>query len=278
MRFIYFNVDFIIFAVDLIRGLALAFTIFATAVFAIALCIAMLLNWDPIYLLKHILVNTIFLPYVSSIWFERFLIIFQLFRYGISFLVANWFIVNVRTMIIVVLTTATSFVSLEGILIKNDQKRLSNSTISLYKQLTIERNTLLSCEKAQIAGFLTAVFFIIIFSISAVEIGILFESPIISISGGGLALIVVAVLVVTLNLACLIYERSIKIRSLWKWKIYQQSNVKYFRRVLKCLKPLIVPAGNMGKVDKEMKMNYSHAVLVNTVNLLVGLSQFIKVR
>lgn len=191
---------------------------------------------------------------------------------------SNWILVNIRTLIILQLTSGTSFVGLESILLKNCLNCKLSNCILLYKQLTIERNTLLSFEKAAITGFLTVAFFLTVLSVGAIEVGIFYGSPIISITSASILLVVFAVLVVTLNLCCLIYEKSVKIRSLWKWRIVRGSNTKYFGKVLKSLKPLNVPAGDMGKVDQEMKMNYSHAVLVNTVNFLVGLGEFIAVK
>lgn len=54
-------------------------------------------------------------------------------------------------------------------------------------------------------------------------------------------------------------------------KIQKGCDTKYLRKVLKSLKLSFVPAGDMVKVDQQKEMNHCHAVLVNIVNLLVGL-------
>lgn len=256
----------------------MTFSLFSTAFTVLAANLVIALNWDPIFLLNSILTQTYFSEYLTTPRFQILYLVVQVFRYGSFIVVSNWLFVNVRTLVILQLTSGTSFVGLESILLKHCPNRLTNSTISLYKQLTIVRNTLLSFEKAAVTSFLTVVFFFIILSTSAIEVGILLKRPIISISGASIAIIVLTVFVVTINLLCLIYEKSVKIRNLWKWRIENGRDVKYFRRVIKSLNPLIIPAGDMGKVDKEMKMNYSHAVLVNNVNLLIGLGEFFVVK
>lgn len=83
--------------------------------------------------------------------------------------------------------------------------------------------------------FLTAVFFLVGFAVGAIEVVILFGSPIISITGGVVALVLLAVLIVTLNLACLMCGNSVIVRDLWKWKIQKSCDTKYLRKVLKSL-------------------------------------------
>ncbi len=265
---------FALFAVDLIGGLALIFSASLTVFSVGTAFVILVLNLDPMYLFSRTITNTIFSDYVSNPWFQIVLFFSNLIRLVFCYLVSNWLLVNIRTLVIVQLTSDASLVNLENILLTNCQTRLSNC-ISLYKQLTIERNTLLSFGKVTLTGFLTVVFFFLILSMAAIEIGVLLGSPLISAAGAVASVIVFAVFVVTINLCCLIYEKSVKIRNLWKWRIQKERDTKYFRRVIRSLKPLIVPAGDMGKVDKEMKMNYSHAVLVNSVNLLIGLGEFV---
>lgn len=65
-----------------------------------------------------------------------------------------------------------------------------------------------------LGGFLTAVFFLVVFAVGAVEVVILFGSPIISITDGEVALVLLSVLIVTLNLACLMYGNSVSVRDL----------------------------------------------------------------
>lgn len=254
----------------------MAFSLFLTVFTALFAFLTVFFNWDSVCLVIYILKNTVFSTYLLTLWFQIFYFISQLFRFGFIFLVSNWLMVNIRTMVILLLTSGTSFVSLETLLLKNCQIRLSNS-ILLYKQLIVARNTLLPFEKAAVTVFLTGVFFFLLLCMSAIEAGIVLGNPIISISGALVGIIVLTIFVVTINLCCLIYEKSVKIRNLWKWRIQNGCDTKYFRKVIKSLKPLYVPAGDMGKVDKDMKMNYSHAVLVNSANLLIGLGEFVVV-
>lgn len=85
----------------------------------------------------------------------------------------------------------------------------------------------------------------------------------------------VALLEFMFGVGCGVYERSGKTLQKWKsilWMVQRSGQQGVLRRVLKSLRPISFPVGDIGIMDKDIQVNY----WANAVNFLVNSSFLVK--
>ncbi len=243
------------FETDKVGHLVINFPLCATFFTCASVLIVVLLEWDPIQIF---LISANFNVHYKTNLFTT------IFRFIISLIFSQAVLTTIRTMIIISFTKGASFINLQGILLNQDVRPAS---IALYRQLIVEQNILINSEKCLIACALAGGFFLIILSLIAIEIGFFLVNIVVILTAAILSIFIATVVIIVLKICCSYQERSLKIKEAWLEEAGYKFNRKYWTMVIKSCKPLVIPAGNVGVVDKEMKINYFHSVLVNTANV-----------
>lgn len=222
------------------------------------------MEWDPIQI--FLIATNFNVRYRTSL-------IATISRFTISLVFSQAILTTIRTIIIIGFTKGAAFINLQGILLNQD---VGPSSIALYRQLIVEQNVLLHSEKCLIACALTGGFFLIILSLIAIEIGFFLVNIVVMLTASIVSIFIATVVVIVLKICCSYQERSVKIKNAWLEEAGFKWSRKYWTMVVKSCKPLVIPAGNVGVVDKELKINYFHSVLVNTANVLLATKEFVR--
>ncbi len=193
-------------------------------------------------------------------------------RLIISQVVIQIILTNVRTGLIIAITSGMTLISLQVIL---SQQHVNIRSIGLYKQLLVQRNALVVYEKIGVTGCLAGGFFLLSAAIIGIEIGFLLMNPILIATASLLGIIFLGFIVVILKMCRSINDRSLKLLYNWRVEAGSRFNKGLLLRLIRSFRTLSVPAGEVGIVNKELEINYFAALLINTVNLLMGMKEFI---
>lgn len=211
-----------------------------------------------------------------AVFYEKFEIqtfVIEIMHILLIFLISQWLPVVLRCFVIIVFGTTAVFL----IILKNVQRRkVTYSAICLYKKLMVERNMLKNFEKLLTSGGFTGVFFILVGSTCG---------AIISVSQKSLPLFAAALLTffVTFSLTsvafyfcCSTYEISSAILQTWESQRATKTEGRIFiRQLIASCRPLNVPVGDIGIMDRKIKMNYFEAAADYTVNLLMAVNELL---
>lgn len=178
------------------------------------------------------------------------------------------------TGVLVIFTMAASFVKVLQVL---KTLKLNYTTVKVYKEMAVERNILIGFEKFTTCIGLTGLYIFLVFSLNggtfAFKLGNS-ELFIIMITMSVLCFLIITFVFV---FCCSINENSATILQQWKIQVVSRRNRFRMRKIIRSCRPLSVPAGNVGILDKEIKINYYHSVVVNTINLMVVMNDLLKV-
>lgn len=152
----------------------------------------------------------------------------------------------------------------------------SNATyksIQHYKHLIVERNVLRDFEQHLTSVGLVGMFLILVLTTAQI---------ILSLGDKKFAMFAIAFVVfgmgnstlsVIFHICCAIYEDSIEIRKIWESKCGSGIHDQCIRRLLRSNRPLSVPVGEVGIMDRELKLNFYSAVTDYTINVLLAVQE-----
>lgn len=145
--------------------------------------------------------------------------------------------------------------------------------ISLYRQSFIVQRVMHSFDhKASIACF-GAASGLVLFGVHVAILGQKFDVTALSVLG------LLGILGGTLflqsffSVGCAYFENSQEILTRWKTDLAKGSYSKSTRKELQSLKPIAMPAGDVGIIDKDIKINYWDALLGNVVNVILSVNE-----
>ncbi len=230
-------------------------------------------EWDPIHI--FILGTNELLQIFSARFAQIFKssAILKLLRFILSLLYAQAVMTSVRSAIIIGFTTGAFYISIQDTLMNN---RVAKGSIALYYQLIVIRNVLRDYEKSAITCALTAGFGLVAVLIIVAQIGVYLRHPIIVAAALLLSGIVLLVVVLGLKICSSVNDKSLRLLDTWGREAGVKWNSGYWIRVIKSCKPLAVPAGEVGIVNRELEIHYFHSGLGYVVNILVTMKEFIE--
>lgn len=151
--------------------------------------------------------------------------------------------------------------------------KLNHVTISVYKEMAVERNFLIEFEKFFSGIGLTGLYWFVVVSLNCVVVAIKLRNSqlfIVMITMSALGLLIITFIV----LCCSIYECTVAVLQQWKIQVASCRNRFLLRKIIRSCRPFPVPPGNVVILDREIKMNYFHSVVVNTINLMLVINDF----
>lgn len=156
-----------------------------------------------------------------------------------------------------------------------NQMQVSYSQVKLYRQVRINVYMMYTMIKILNGTFFSFAFVLLIFSINLSIFGwdfLPFEIYII------VPLIMMITLIITtmgMYVDSFIFEITSKTLIKWKGQIHEVARVKYMRRVLRSMRPISLPIGDVGIIDKDIKVNYLDALMIYIANSLIACKNFI---
>lgn len=209
-------------------------------------------DWDPLYFIS----GEVFQELI------KFSLVLKSFRFIISLVVqSSW--MNIKTVIVIELMGGVSLINIEKFLLTQP---VNCKTITLLQQLQIERNVMVSFEKIAIFVLVSGTYTIMVVGYSILVYGLLLQRLLISFFAGCSVAVVFCVILLALRFSCTMHDVAVATINKGKQSACQLMDVVYFRKVLKSLRALYVPAAVMGIIDREMILNFFTSVVVNLVS------------
>lgn len=196
----------------------------------------------------------------------------QINRYASIFLFSQWFLVSVKVLFMLAMTLLASILRLVQTL---KLQMCRHAAISHYTHLQLQLNNLQGFEKALSTCGLSIIFIILIVSLNGIIFAWRERSGFLFIMAFLVGSNAVVVMYNALLLGCSIYENSVKILQMWSRQLAERKNCSYLSKVARSCQPLSLPAGNVGILDRDIKMNYFDKVVVYSVNVMVVIEKII---
>lgn len=193
----------------------------------------------------------------------------QIIRIVIMILLSQWIAIGIKFCTILSLSMAASFQNIVNTVLI---RKLSYSNILIYRQLVVERNILKCFEQNLTSLGLFAIFFILVVSINGTIIAWKFDKLVLFTMALVMFVFTLGLVVIGFHLCCSIYEISVKIQTVWA---SQLSTVPTYsklllRKLVVSCKVLSIPAGHVGIIDREIKVNFFRVTSDTAVNLLMS--------
>lgn len=198
-------------------------------------------------------------------------IILHTARFALIAMISQILACNVRFLFILLFTQAVPLLALIQII---NEIKLDRKSVRLYRQLQVERALIRDTEKIGSSLILALGALLLIVSINSATLGMRLNNFVIFAVSVFVLVVLVIGFGITFSVCCSINENSVK--ALTRWQRQLQSVMlgrKYYRCLLLSLRALFCPAGDLGILDKSIKCNYSSAVLLYSVNLMIMLKQ-----
>lgn len=248
------------------------------SLFYIIVFVGTAMDWDPLNVLLvgviHLILKQADIPLLKTIlaWNSQ---IFpgKIVRIIILYVFVHMAYTSVRVSFISTGTGSALIFKLQKMLLNQS---LGNSTILKYRQLQIDRNILYSCEKILVTALFGGGGLCLQLSIVSLTICLIREQYIIAAASAVFALGCMFFLLMALYICCLVNDLSLRTLTRWEREVSKQSCVKYWSKVVRSCRPLAFPAGDVGIINKELKMNFFQSELINTINLLAAVKDFIR--
>lgn len=237
-----------------------------------------MMNWDPLHVLligtAHLILERIEVPFLRTIlvWNSQ-LFPGKVVRVVVVYVLAHMAFTSVRVTFVLGCTSGSVMLILQKMLMESS---LESVSIIKYRQLQIDRNVLFEVEKVMVTAIFGTCGFCLQGSIVALTICLTREQYLIAAASAILALGCLLLLMMAMYIFCLVNDLSLQTLTRWKRQLSKIKSMKYLRRVVKSCRPLAFPAGDVGIVNKELKINFFQAELMNTINFLTAFNDFIQ--
>ncbi len=156
-----------------------------------------------------------------------------------------------------------------------NQINLNHFQIKLFKELQISIRLIHSMQKYMNGIFLCLAFFTLLLSINLSILGWNFLPFKFWIFAPLVANTVFLFVIIILQVDSFVFEITSNTLKRWKGQVYQVIKFKYMKRVLKSMKPISLPVGDMGIIDQEIKVNYLQGLMDYLVNTLIVCKDFV---
>ncbi len=188
------------------------------------------------------------------------IVLITLFGQGIA--------IGIKLCLVLSFSMAVSFKNITKVV---SIRHLSFSNIFIYKQLIVEKNIIKGFEKSLTSVGLFSLFVFLVISINGAIIAWKLNRIVLFLFTIIVLLIALGLLVITFDLCCSTYENSVKIQANWAIQLTTVSNYArlFLRKLVLSCKLLSIPAGYVGIIDKEIKINYFKFTVDATINLLI---------
>ncbi|CAL8140869.1 unnamed protein product [Orchesella dallaii] len=221
-------------------------------------------SWDPLYLAltaasKILNVDASFVSTAEVVGL----------RYILSFAGIQAMFVNYRALF---MTTCLVGVSTVAILKRMDAGNISSIMISEFKILHVSLAQIYGMGKYLFGGFLTIGFITLVVGPSvAVYSARVMANGFVTFVTSFFVFVLFFIICFSFDIGCSINERTVKMKQKWQKDLKEYSGLerKILRRQIRAYRALGLPVGSVGILDKEIKINYLHHILIHNVDLVL---------
>lgn len=146
--------------------------------------------------------------------------------------------------------------------------------VKMYRQVRICVYLNYTLFKVLLGVFFSMSFFIIIFSVNLTLFGWSFLPLSAYVMAPTVAVLLVSFLMFSLHMGSFLFEITLKTLNKWKREVHEAARVNYLRRVLKSMRPIALPIGDVGIFDRDIKVNYIDTLMIGIVNALIVCKDF----
>lgn len=229
-------------------------------------------GWDPYEVCLNLVYPTIPIAYKR---------IFQMARVLSTFVVMYTAILAERSFLLFGMHFALVGEKIVLFILKQ-RTSLSPSTVNIYRELQLVFKVIWEFLICFIGSFFTVAFVCVLIGFDGTLIGWKFVPWSIYAMVPMFTSFVVSFIWLNFKFGCDYYERSDNILVTWRRNITKserrpeyQKNRKLVRRILRSIPKLTFPAGNVGVMDREIKMNYLHALYDYVINSLITMKEYL---
>lgn len=155
-----------------------------------------------------------------------------------------------------------------------NRMQVSYDHIKMYRQVRICIYLNYTLFKVLLGTFLSLSFFIIIFSLNLSIFGWSFLPLKVYIMAPIMTLLFLMFLIFSLNIGSFLFEITSKTLNKWKREVNKGYRANFLKRVLKSMRPIALPVGDVGIIDRDIKVNYIDTLMVGIVNVLIVCQNF----
>ncbi len=160
------------------------------------------------------------------------------------------------------------------------KKNLSLFRIKIFQEIRVVTSWLYTAESILVGLVLSFAFFFILFSACTLFVGIKRNNIAIAVPALGLTCVAVVIVQIIFIFGSLFYNLSNSLIIKWKkdaslWTPKHISKT-YICKKVRSLQAISVPAGNIGIVDKDIKINYMDNLLQNIVSSVLTLKDLLQ--
>lgn len=146
------------------------------------------------------------------------------------------------------------------------QMEVSFPSITLYTDIFVGCCLIKNIFRILNCLFLSGAFFALILATNLTIFGTRFIPGYLFISCPFLVFVLIWCVMLILHFESMVNETTREIIQSWKYQVYTTTKRRYLKLVLKSLKPIAIPVGSVGNVDRAIQMNYMNAYLVYVAN------------
>lgn len=213
---------------------------------------------DPVSITLRVIQPYLDLHIISSNWLFNFIRIFM-------FLLFNHFMcIGVRITDLILFNSAPNWVKIIDMLLTCKQP--TYYAVGIYHQLHIFcstiRPSLVACNSVSLFLY----FMIIVVGTNAVIVTFNRNHYVLTVCGLAYIIYMIHDFITFVDMSCAIQQKSTSL--LHKWRELGGRS-KQMKRVVRSCRPLTVPAGTAGKVDRDMKIHYIDKTINEIVNVMM---------
>ncbi len=124
--------------------------------------------------------------------------------------------------------------------------------------------------------FLSSAFFLLLICINLLVLGHNILSLDLYMLAVNIMILLFIFVILILFVNSFIYESTSNTLKTWKGQVHQTVRMQYMKRLVASMRPIALPVGSIGIIDKEIKVNYFNSLVDYAVNTIVACNDFIK--
>ncbi len=161
------------------------------------------------------------------------------------------------------------------IMLYQNKMQVSFVQIQVYRQVQICICLISSMDGVINELFLSFAFVLLLICINLSVLGYKFLSMDIYLLVVSIVVVLFVFVMLVLYVNSFIFEITSKTLQKWRKQVHQTVRVPYFKRLLASMRPVALPVGSVGIIDKEIKVNYLYSLVNYAVDTLIACKDLI---
>lgn len=135
------------------------------------------------------------------------------------------------------------------------------SCVIYFRRIAIMVNDVRPLLQIVFTGILSSFFTMLVFAVIVALLGVILGDTMMQVAGVGISAIGISVLMTTFFCSCHIYEDSRSLLHVWADVARRKKDRGFLKLTVQAMRPISLPAGNVGIFDRDITMNYFASVV-----------------